>query len=110
MVLIALIMASVLALIMALDLLVASDPYAKGNIALNRTFPSFPKPRTLPDRIAMAAACPCTQVNKVTLGIAAHDKPHAGCALGWRAGQIRLHLDESAPVGGADLARLPRQK
>ena len=108
MVLITVIMASVLALIIALDLLVASDPYAKGNIAPNRTFPSFPKPRTLPDRIAMAAACPCAQVTKVTLGVPARDKPHAGCALGRRVVQIKPHLDEPARVGGADPARYPR--
>jgi hypothetical protein len=95
----------VLALIIALDLLVASDHCAKRNIALNRTFPSFPKPRTLSDRIAMAAACPCAQVNKVTLGVPARDKPHAGCALGRRFVQIKPHLDEPAAVGGADPAR-----
>jgi hypothetical protein len=48
---------------------------------------------------------PWTQVNKVMLGIAAHDQSHAGCALGRRVVQIRPYLDEPAAVGSADAAR-----
>ena len=31
------------------------------------------------------------------------------CAFGWRAGQVKLRLDEPAPVGSADEARHARE-